>query len=164
MGGILNWKGKYFFKNKPTQLKLKYHSDEEGGVLRMYVWWWHLSLGWKQIFNFNQRKTAFPLPVLICSFIRSSKAQIISRANWNLVGCVKWRKEVVKSEGSFTFSCIVLDIIMWCFYMENIPGPFQSPRCCSSGKAARALENQQQSKGSLAAVEGINWGGAWPVR
>lgn len=29
MGGILNLKGKYFFKNKPTQLKLKHHSAEE---------------------------------------------------------------------------------------------------------------------------------------
>lgn len=37
MGGILNWEEKYFFKNKPTQLKLKHHSALEGGVLRMYI-------------------------------------------------------------------------------------------------------------------------------
>lgn len=47
--------------------------------------------------------------------------------------------------------------------MENIPEPFQSPKSCSSRKAARALENQQQSRESLAAVVGVNGGGVWPV-
>lgn len=93
--------------------------------------------------------------------MRSSKAQIISGTNWKRVGCVKWGKEVMKSEGSFTFNCIVLDIVMWCFYVKNIPEPFQSPKRCSSGTGCKSTWEFPAVKSC--SCQGINGGGAWPV-
>lgn len=92
--------------------------------------------------------------------MRSSKAQIISGTNWKLVGCVRWRKEVMKSEGSFTFTYIVLDIIMWCFYIKKYSRTLSVPKMLLLWKGCKNTWELAAVKGSCAALEGINGGGA----
>lgn len=65
----------------------------------------------------------------------------------------------MKSEGSFTFSCIVLDIIMWCFYTENIPGPLQSPKMLLLWKSCKSPWESAAVKGESCSCWGNQWRG-----